>query len=247
MKSFFMGVPNRLELFGGVHITLSVIFLLLAVSLYFFADRIKKFGHFLIIRRVCAAVLAVNMLLHYTARLVLGIWRFEDDLPLHICFVVNFFMIYILLSDNFGELYRVMYFFTFIGPMPAIIWPDLNYSMDSFIFWQFVISHHFMLLCSLYCLFVLEYKTKMKYIIHAFLIGNTYIGAVWVFNKTFGTNYIMMTELPGQLYEVYPFLDRLPPLIWLELVGIVVLFTSYIPAALEKRHKRRKGSDVRYF
>ncbi len=236
-----MGVPNRLELFGGVHIALSVIFLLLAVCLYLFADRIRKFGHFTAVRRVCAGILAVNMLLHYSSRLILGIWRFEEDLPLHICFVVNFFMIYILLSDNFGGLYRVIYFFTFIGPIPAIIWPDLNYSMDSYTFWQFVISHHVMLLCSLYCLFVLEYKTKMKYIIHSFIIGNTYIGAVWIFNRTFGTNYVMMTELPAQLYEVYPFLDLLHPIIWLELVGIAVLFISYVPAALQNRRKLQKG------
>jgi len=232
-----MGVPNRLELFGSVHITLSAVFVLLAVCLYFFAGSLRKFGHFLAVRRVCAMILAINMLLHYASRLILGIWRFEEDLPLHICFVVNFFLIYILLSDNYGELYRVMYFFTFIGPLPAIIWPDLNYSMDSYTFWQFVISHHFMLLCSLYCLFVLGYKTRIKYIIHAFLIGNTYIGAVWVFNKTFGTNYVMMTELPTQLYDVYPFLNIFPPLVWLELVGIAVLSIAYIPAALQKRRK----------
>ncbi len=241
MKNFFAGVPNRLELFGGIHITLTVIFVLLGIALYFCADKLKKFGHFAAIRRICAGILAANMLLHYASRIILGIWRFEEDLPLHICFVVNFFMIYILLSDNFGELYRVIYFFTFIGPLPAIIWPDLNFSYDSYTFWQFVISHHVMLLCSLYCLFVLEYKTKIKYVIPAFLIGNTYVGAVWVFNKSFGTNYVMMTELPTQLYEVYPFLNTLPPLVWLELVGIAVLFASYIPAALHKQRKAQKN------
>ena len=45
----------------------------------------------------------------------------------------------------------------------------------------------------------------------------------------------MMEELPQQLYEIYPFLDRMPPLAWLELVGAMVLLAAYLPALLAKK------------
>lgn len=232
MREFFVGIPNRLELFGGLHIAVSAVFVALAALLFAFSGKLARFGHFTAIRRTMALILTMNMIIHYSTRIIYGIWSIEADLPLHICFVTNFFMIYILLSDNKGDLYRIIYFFTFIGPLPAMIWPDLDYSWQSFMFWQFVISHHFMLLCSLYCLTVLRYRTEFKAIIPTFVIGNLYIGAVTLLNKAIGTNYIMMTSLPEQLYEVYPFLDKLPPVVWLEAVGILAMLAAYIPAAI---------------
>lgn len=234
MADFFRGIPDRMEIFGGLHIGISAFFLAAAVLIFIFRKRLARLDG-KIVRRVMAGILTANMLIHYVSRLILGIWSFGEDLPLHICFVTNFLLIYILLTDDKLGLFRVVYYFTLIGPLPAMIWPDLSYSWQSYTFWQFVISHHFMLLCSLFCMFVFGYSVRLRSIFPAFFFGNIYIGAVWIFNAAFGTNYIMMEELPQQLYEIYPFLDRLPPLAWLELVGAAVLLAAYLPALLAKK------------
>ncbi|MCM1167985.1 MAG: TIGR02206 family membrane protein [Lachnospiraceae bacterium] len=225
-----------LKLFGGLHIALSAFFLILYILLIVNRRRLRAFGHFGTIRRVMATILFVNMMIHYTGRIAVGEWRLEEDLPFHLCFVANFFMMYILSTDNKHGLYRIIYFFTLIGPLPAIIWPDLHRSWSGYIFYQFIISHHIMLLFSLYCLFVLGYGTSAKSVIATFFIGNAYIGLMALFNHIFHTNYVMIGELPAQLYEVYPFLDRMPAIFWLELVGVLVLITAYIPARLAARH-----------
>lgn len=235
MADFFIGIPNRLELFGGLHLGLSAFFIVLYVLVFVFAKRLERFGHFKAVRIAMASLLLTNMAVHYLSKIILGVWSFETDLPLHLCFMTNFAMIYILFSDNKGGLYRFVYFFTFIGPLPAMIWPDLNSSYDSYIFYQFIISHHIMLLCSLYCLCVLKYDTSVNYALPTILGGNVIIGAVMLFNMHFGTNYIMMNELPSQLYEIYPFLDILPPLFWLELVGVLAVYASCIPMLIAKR------------
>lgn len=240
MAEFFIGTPNRLELFGGLHIGLSAAFVLLYIALFAFRGRIAKLGHFKAVRMIMASVLLGNMAIHYISKIVLGVWTFEVDLPFHLCFITNFFMIYILYSNNRGNLYRIVYFFTFIGPLPAMIWPDLNSSYDSYIFYQFIISHHVMLLCSLYCLCVLKYETSVRSVLPTVIIGNLLVGAVMIFNMNFGTNYIMMNELPAQLYEVYPFLHALPPLMWLELVGILAVLASCIPMLIFKRLDGKK-------
>ena len=229
MADFFIGTPNRLELFGSLHITLSAVFIMLYIGVFLFRRQLAELGHKKLIRNMMASVLLGNMAVHYISKIVLGVWSFETDLPLHLCFITNFFMIYILYTDNRHDLYRIVYYFTFIGPLPAMIWPDLNSSYDSYIFYQFIISHHIMLLCSLYCLCVLKYDTFVRDSLPTLAIGNVVIGLVMLFNMHFGTNYIMMNELPSQLYEVYPFLDLLPPLAWLEIVGVMAVYASCIP------------------
>ncbi len=235
IADFFIGVPNDLVLFGPLHIALSGSFAVLYVLLFIFRKKVAEFGHFKVIRMVAASVLLLNMVIHYVSKIILGVWTFDTDLPLHLCFITNFFMIFILYTDNKWGLYRVVYFFTFIGPLPAMIWPDLRCSYDSYIFYQFIISHHVMLLISLYCLCVLKYDTSVKCTLPTIVIGNVVVGAVMLFNQAFGTNYIMMNELPHQLYEVYPFLYLLPPLVWLELVGILAVFASCIPMIIVHR------------
>ena len=227
---------SGMELFGALHIGISAFFLALYAVLIVFRFKLRRFGHFKEIRRGMAAILFSNMLIHYVGRTAIGEWRLSEDLPLHICFVANFFMMYILCTDNKHGLFSVIYYFTLIGPLPAAVFPDLSRTWSGYLFYQFIISHHVMLLFSLYCVFVLEYKTSLKHAYLAFLFGNAYVASISVFNRFFGTNYIMLGELPEQLYRVFPFLNALPAFFWLELAGIVSLAAAYALQGAFNRH-----------
>lgn len=218
---------SGLELFEGLHLEISAFFLILYAAVIFFRFKLRRLGHFTAVRRVMAAILFANMLIHYTGRIAIGEWRLSEDLPLHICFVANFLMMYILVTDNKRSLFAVVYYFTLIGPLPAAIFPDLSRTWSGYLFHQFIISHHVMLLFSLYCAFVLEYETSPRHAVYAFLFGNAYVALISVFNRIFGTNYIMLGELPAQLYRVFPFLRTLPAFVWLELAGILAIFAAY--------------------
>lgn len=226
-----------LKLFSPLHIGISAVFIILLALIVVFRKKLRNLGHFTVIRRTAATILFANMFVHYAMRIILGIWSIEEDLPLHICFVTNFFMMYILFTDNKHGLYRVIYFFTLIGPLPAIVWPDLHRGPSGWVFYQFIISHHFLVLVSAYCLFVLGYEVNVKSAIAAFFIGNGYVGLMAILNRILGTNYVMLDGLPNQLYEVYPFLNAMPAFFWLELVGVVVFLSAYaltIPARRER-------------
>lgn len=227
---------NGLPLFGTLHITISVIFLLLYAAVITFRGKLRDLGHFKTIRRIMAGILFANMLIHYLGRIIIGEWHFSEDLPLHICFAANFFMMYIMFTDNKHSLFSVIYYFTVIGPLPAAVFPDLSRSQSGYLFWQFIISHHVMLLFSLYCAFVLEYETSFKDAGRSFLFGNAYVAAMAVFNRVFGTNYTMLGALPEQLYRIFPFLYRLPVFVWLEFAGMLSIAAAYAMwAANEKR------------
>lgn len=227
---------SGLELFGGLHLAISAFFLILYAAVIFFRFGLRRLGHFAAVRRVMAAILFANMLIHYSGRIAIGEWRLSEDLPLHVCFVANFLMMYILITDNKRSLFAVVYYFTLIGPLPAAVFPDLSRTFGGYLFWQFIISHHVMLLFSLYCAFVLEYETTPRHAVYAFLFGNAYVALISVFNRIFGTNYIMLGELPAQLYRVFPFLNALPAFVWLELAGSFSLIAAYMLwAAIKKR------------
>lgn len=230
-KSFFarkVEYDNGLELFGTDHLLISAFFLFIYTFVVVFREKIREFGHFEMIRRVMALILLLNMVIHYAGRIIIGEWHFGEDIPLHICFVTNFFIMYVLWTDNKNSLFSVIYYFTVIGPLPAIIFPDLSRSWSGYLFWQFIISHHVMLLFSLYCMFVLEYKTSLRSAISAFICGNIYVALIKLFNFIFGTNYLMLGELPQQLYDLFPFLNVLPALFWLEAAGIIALIAAFI-------------------
>lgn len=245
MRDFFVGSPNRLELFGALHIAVSAIFAALFAGIVIFRKDLAK-PRFDIIGKIAAYILLANMLVHYSSRIILGIWSIEEDLPLHLCFITNFFMIYILLTDNRREFYGIIYYFTVIGPLPAMIFPDLRFSPDSWIFWQFIISHHFMLLVSVFCLVVKGYRVSLGGAAAAFAAGNVYIALISLFNRLAGTNYAMIKALPEQLYEVFPFLSALPPIVWLEAAGVFSLAAAFGFAAAFGKDVRRGKNDGFY-
>lgn len=250
LRDFFarsVDFDSGLLLFGSLHILITAVFLVLGASIVIFRRRLRSFGHFGAIRRSMAWVLLVNMIIHYLGRILIGEWCFSEDLPLHICFAANFFMVYILFTDNRRFLFSWIYYFTMIGPLPAVIFPDISRSQSGYLFWQFVISHHVMLLFGLYCAFVFEYGTSLTDAARAFVFGNAYVAAAAVFNLVFGTNYIMLGGLPQQLYRLFPFLEALPAFIWLELAGGSALAAAYMLwATVEKRPtlKERRAQNV---
>ncbi len=247
LRDFFareVDFDDGMGLFGSLHIGLSLFFLILYAAVILFRGELRRFGHFKAVRYATGAVLSANMLIHYTGRIIIGEWRFSEDLPLHICFMANFFLIYILFTNNKGSLFSVIYYFTMIGPLPAAVFPDISRTWSGYLFYQFIISHHVMMLCGLYCAFVLEYETAPRSAVRAFVFGNSYVAAMAVFNRIFGTNYIMLGQLPEQLYRFFPFLNTMPAVFWLELVGIAALAAAYFLWAATEKHpplgKRRE-------
>ena len=220
------------DLFGITHI-LCIIFIIISVFLIFkFKDKLIKFGNFRKIQISMAVIMFLNFVIYYGSKIMLGTYDYKIDLPLHFCFVTGFIFMYILLTNNKNNLYRIIYFCTFVGPIPAIILPDITQCFNRYIFWQFFISHHIMLLFSVYSLVVFKYKVLKKDIFLTYIVGHIFIIMITIFNNIFGTNYVMLTNLPEHIYELLPFTKYLYPIIWLEIASIVALAISYIPAYL---------------
>ena len=178
------------------------------------------------ILKVSAIFLLLNMIIYTFGNLYFGSFDYKTMLPFHLCFIANYLFIFGILFSK-EKVLRITIFMSFIGPIPAILWPDLVSTIDNFNFWQLIISHHFFLNVSLFSYYALGYKvTKVDYI-KTFLLLNTFLLVVTPFNKLLNTNYIFTNYIPENVTALYPFLANFPPLLVLEVVGLFISFCIY--------------------
>ena len=232
---FFMDeseMTGELNLFGWEHLLLLFCTAAAAALLFCYRDRLRGWRHREIPRFVLAALLFLNMAVFYGVFVVKGTYDWHIHLPLHFCFISGFLFLAVLVSGS-RRWFGVVYFFTWAGPLPAMIWPNTPTRFDRYLTYPFFISHHLLLLAGLYCLVVLQYRVEKRDIRRAFVWGNAIFGAVFLFNQVFGTNYIMTDQLPDHILQMFPFLQYVNiPILWLELCALAAIAVAYQPVRL---------------
>lgn len=236
------GIP--FDVFGPLHLFLLAFVAVGTALLYYFREPLRKFKYNNVLRYLFAGTLFTNMTVYYISLWLMGYYDVRKHLPLEFCFITGYIFMYILLTKN-RKLYRVIYFFTVVGPLPAMLWPNLSGSFDRFIFYQFFISHHLMILMSFYTLIVLGYHVTFKDTFRAMGWAALLFGSVYGINLIFGTNYIMQNKLPDTVLNLYPFLrDFDVPIFWLLLCGCVCMLIAYGLAHLLQRSDRKKPVEL---
>ena len=174
-----------------------------AILLFRHRDRLRRWRRRESLRYVLAGILFVNMTMFYGVFVIKGVYDWHIHLPLHFCFISGFLFMAVLASGS-RKWFGAVYFFTWAGPLPAMIWPNTPTRFDRYLTYPFFISHHLLLLAGLYCLIVLRYRVEKRDLRRAFLWGNAIFAAVFLFNQLFGTNYIMTGQLPAHILGLFP-------------------------------------------
>ncbi len=227
MREFFLDEEIKIPfiLFGKTHIGCIIIGLTGLLLIYLLRNQIKKIDKkkHRLIKYTMFIILFGNMAIYYGSYLYYGVYNWKVHLPLHFCFIAGIlFMIYLLTGKR--KLYKIIFPLTFIGPLPAIFYPELTSSFDHFLFYQYFISHHLLMIFSYFILYLEDFTITLKDTIKTFITANLIFLIMSIFNMIFKTNYIMSGGLPNFLTELYPFLNHIFPPIVLETVGIIVLF-----------------------
>lgn len=232
-KEFFLDnkVGIAFELFSLTHIllvigTILIIFLLHKNRDYLFKinDKVKRN-----ISLILIFIMFMNMTIYYLTKAYYGAYDWQTNLPLHFCFISGYLFMYSILFNK-HSLYKLVYFFAFVGPIPAIIFPDLTSSFDAFLFYQQVLSHHFFLIASMYIFYAYDIKIVKKDLYKAFGGATLIYVLVGIFNFIFKTNYIMQNKLPDHILRLFPFLKAIDNPVWLLFIcGTLILFLALIP------------------
>lgn len=225
LKEFFVN-ENPIFLFkqfGLIHNIFIIISLILLIIIYtkrnYIAAIPKEKSR--IILKISAYILLLNMIVFTIGFLYYDCFDYKKHLPFHLCFIANYMFIYGILFEKEWIL-KYTIFLSFIGPIPAILWPDLISTIDNFEFWQYVISHHFFITISFFSYYALNYKVKVKNYIKTIILTNVLMLIMYPFNLVFQTNYIFSTKIPDNVMVLYPWLKHFPPILILEVTGLII-------------------------
>lgn len=236
IEEFF--VDNHIsgfKFFGPLHLFLILVVFLGLYLIYHYRNHIVKIKHKKLVRYALCLILLSNMLIYYGELIYYGNYTWKTHLPLHFCYISGFSFIYYLLTQN-RKVYHIVYFFAFLGPLPAILWPKMVSTFDSFIFYQWIISHHVFLLGSFFIYFMDSFHLGHKDVFHTFMSAQFIFIIMSLFNWGFGTNYIFSSGIPEYMFKLYPVLEYFNyPFFLIEILGIVVLGIAYIPVLLTNR------------
>lgn len=186
------------------------------------------------ILKIIAIIMLINMIIYNIAPHVFGYFDYKIHLPFQLCFISGYLFMYAILFEK-DNLLKITLFLSFIGPIPAILWPDLPSTFDDFNFWKYFISHHVFICISFFSYYALNYKIELKDIIKAFLFANSLILIMMPFNHIFNMNYIYSSEIPSNIVAMYPWVEKFPPFLVIEITGIVIAFVLFL--LIRKRNK----------
>lgn len=209
--------------FGLIHNIFIIIPIIGLIIIYFNRNEIAKIKKekVNVILKVSAIIMLLNMIIYTFGNLYYDHFYIDKDLPFHLCFIANYMFMFGILFNK-ENILKYTIFLSFIGPIPAILWPDLVSTIDNFNFWQYVISHHFFIMISLFSYYALGYKVEMKDYIKTIILTNILMIAMMPFNHYFHTNYIFSSEIPENVMVLYPWLKYFPPVLTLEVTGMVI-------------------------
>lgn len=243
IKEFF--VNNKpgpdFSIFGLNHIIVLIIFFSFIGFLIYKRNKISNLKESTK-RKVLITVvtiMAISQITYFATRIGYGIFDYKIHLPLHLCFISNYIFIYAIFFNK-QKLLKLTYFLSFIGPIPAILWPELTSCFDNFEFYEYLTSHYIFLSASVFNYFAYNYKIEKIDFIKVAVLINGLIFAMLPFNIAFDMNYIFSTEIPQIVIDVYPFLEHLNPLLVIEITGLTIAFIIYKLAQIRSKELEKK-------
>lgn len=214
--------------FGFIHCICISLVIITLIIIYINRNKISNMNEKTKKRilKTTAIIMLVNMIIYNIAPHLFGYFDYKIHLPFQLCFISGYMFMYGILFEKEWIL-KLTLFLSFIGPIPAILWPDMPSTIDDFNFWKYFISHHVFICISFFSYFTLNYKITKKDILKAFIFANCLILIMMPFNHIFKMNYIYSSEIPHNIVEMYPFIENFPPFLTIEVTGLIIAIVLY--------------------
>lgn len=174
------------------------------------------------------------------AKLLLGTFSLQTDLPLHICNFMAFFLPFMMLYKS-QKLYDIFYYFILGGTMQALLTPDLSEGFPHWVYFKYWTDHSIMVILIAYCWFILKLRPSKNSILLAALVATSYLVFAHLINMGLDSNYFFTMHKPAGS-SVLDYFGPWPIyLLCTHLLGILVFCLLYIP--VWRFHKKYKVTD----
>jgi hypothetical integral membrane protein (TIGR02206 family) len=231
------------DLFGTGHlIALGLVVLLCLSFLYFknkWDERQRK-----TFRITIAIILFINEIAWHTWAAYWEIWSIQTMLPLHMCSVVVWLTMYMLITNNYA-IYEVAYFLGIGGAMQALLTPDITgYGFPHFRAFNTFLAHGLLVAMPIYMTIVEGFRPTLQSFKRVIIWTNLYMIPVFFLNLAIGSNYLFIAGKP----EFPTLLDLLAPWPWyilqLELIGFSILFLLYLPFLIKDLRLKKQTVTI---
>ncbi|MAQ69756.1 MAG: TIGR02206 family membrane protein [Flavobacteriales bacterium] len=142
-----------------------------------------------------AALFIFEFLFMEAWHLVTGVWNIHDSLPLHLCSVMWFIAIYVLLSKKKWA-FEILLFIGMPGGIHSLLTPELTHGDDLLHKIDFFLGHGGLVLVPFYALFVLDMWPRKFAWLHSFIKLQALVIAVGICNYFFESNYMYLMYPP---------------------------------------------------
>ncbi|WP_261134861.1 TIGR02206 family membrane protein [Bacillus sp. Marseille-Q3570] len=236
-----MFAPDRLQdfqLFSTAHLVFICVMFFTILLIFMFRKELRRNKSTKqAIRWGFLAILILSEGSYQLWSLAHGIWNPRWHLPLQLCSISAFAIIYLLLKPS-EERFQVVYFMALIPPFLAVLTPDLLYGNPHYRFFQFFIHHITLLAAVFFYLIVEKYRPKRFAILKAALFINLLALPISYLNKKIGANYMFLEGPPVTSTPLSWFGEGLWYIVNLEIVMIVTFTLTYLPFVLAKRQRK---------
>jgi hypothetical integral membrane protein (TIGR02206 family) len=174
--------------------------------------------------------------------IVLRLWRGEfdlyDDLPLHMCNLVTFFLP-LVFTKRSKVIFGILYFWVMAGTLQAVLTPGLEQSFPHFWYLRYWLIHCGLVIFVLYAVIVLGFRPRSKDILYAFLAMNILFVLAHGVNLLLGSNYLYTIQKPNQpslldLFGPWPYYILVS-----EVIALLFFVIYYLPFLYLERSKVR--------
>lgn len=225
-------------LFGSAHLTALGIVFLLNLALIFYGPRLSKEARNTL-RYGLAAILLIGESSWHIWHILNGMWTVQTMLPLHLCSVLVWLSIVMLINRNYA-IYEFAYLLGIAGALQALLTPDAGiYGFPHFRFFQTMFSHGAIVTSAVFMTTAEGFRPTLQSIKRVMIGANLYMVFVGLVNWALGSNYLFIAHKP----ETASVLDMLPAWPWyilfIELLGIIFVALLYAPFAIRDWRQSR--------
>lgn len=229
------------QLFGTKHLIVIGFFVLVILWLFLGwknpTEQGKKRFRYLL-----AAILLIWESAWHIWNIAYGTWSIQEHLPLHMCSVMVWLSIYMLLTDNY-RIYEFAYFIGIAGAMQAFLTPEAGqYGLWHFRAMQTLIVHGTLIVSPIFLTLKEGFRPTGKSFLRVAIGVNIYMVIVFFINKVVGSNYLFIMQKPPSA----SLLDVLPEwpiyIIFMELIGFALFFLLYLPFLIKDLLARKKSA-----
>ena len=125
----------------------------------------------------------------------IGMWSLQDSLPLHLCGIMWFFAIYMLITKKQWA-FELLLFIGMPGGIHSLLTPELTHGVSLIHKIDFFLAHGGLILAPFYAIFVLKMWPRKSSWIFSFLKLQLLVITVGALNYLLESNYMYLAKPP---------------------------------------------------